>query len=74
MVVVLNFISSLSNHSSSHKTRTLKADSAASSEGQGTLMNFTYFPWPPLESGQSVSTFRLLFTLARKVMFLLQRR
>jgi hypothetical protein len=48
----------------------LKIDSAASSGDQGKL-TLMYFSFPPLEAVLSTSTLCFLFTLARKLLFLL---
>ena len=68
-----NFVSYylfLTNIVSNKKLLTLRIDSAASSESQGNLPCFMYFPRPALEAARSTSTPCFLFTCGRNKLYL----
>jgi hypothetical protein len=70
MAISFVFTTSLAKKIFLTKTLTLKIDSAASSGGQEKLKRSSYFSWPPLEAGLSISTFYFLFICAGKIFFL----
>jgi len=56
-------------------TETLMPDinSDAPRGGKRKPKHFTYFPWPPLETGLTISTFPLLFTNSRKILYFIYK-
>jgi hypothetical protein len=70
MAISFVFIDSFSKTVFEQKKIMLKINSAASNRSQGKLTYLMYFPWPPLETGLSISTILCYLRLLQSLFFL----